>query len=257
MKAPALAALLVASCTPHDKPPRPPVALPAASTVCYAGTTTGNGEEARTILRRTVNPAAGTITEDASHGAESAHGATSFHVVETVTGDQYAMTEARGVFSGSGQLMGEPWKWNQWSSAQHLAKAPIEIDSDDELTDTGMKATKKILQDGKLVTTVVDELRAFDCAQWDAVKAALAVPPLDDAACKAACTNFATLKYWAKTDPANALTPEQRAASSDELAKQLEAKSPTCIAQCRSANDAVGTHCMATAPSVDALAACQ
>ncbi len=261
-----LLALGLGACSASTKAPSPPPVTPlGATTTCYAGTsvgTVGMDQTARTIARRTVDPAAGTIVEDVSHDDAGAHGAKSFHVEMTVTGNDFTMRETGGAFAGTGQLSGEPWKWTSWSSVSQIPKVGIEVDSDDELTEVGMKATKQIKQGGKLLATTVDELRTFDCAQWDAVKATLAVPALDDAACEKACRNFATLKFWQSADAQIAQLPEaargaQREAATVQLARQLEERGPTCVTQCRSANDALATHCMGSAATVDALAACQ
>ena len=252
---------LLAGCPGPAAPPPVVVALPAASTTCYAGLSNGMGQSARTIARRTVDPTARTITEDVSHDDSGPHGAKSFHVVMTVTGDHFTMTETGGAFAGDGTLAGEPWKWTAWASKAQIPKVGIEVDSDDELTETGMKATKKISQNGKVLATTVDDLKTFDCAQWDAVKAALAVPALDDAACDHACRNYATLKFWQAADAEIAALPEAARASKHagkaaELTSKLDAGVPACVHQCVEANDAVSAHCMAEAKSVDALAAC-
>ena len=257
--------LALAACSASPKSPPPRVQPIAATTTCYAGTsvgTVGMEQTARTIARRTLDPTAGTIIEDVAHDGAGAHGAKSFHVEMVVTGAQFTLTETGGAFAGTGQLNGDPWKWTSWSSVSQIPKVGIEVASDDELTEVGMKATKQITQGGKLIATTVDELRTFDCAQWDAVKATLAVPALDDAACAAACRNYATLKFWQTADAQLAQLPEadrgpQRAVATTQLARQLEERGPACVAQCRSANDALATHCMAEAASVDALAACQ
>ena len=241
---------LAAACSSHP-PTTSPVAAPVASTACYAGYSSGMGQRARTIARRTVDPAAHQIIEDRSHDDAGAHGAKSFHVVMTVDGDHFTMTESGGAFSGTGTLVGEPWQWSAWTSVSQIPNAGITIESSDELTSAGMKATKQIKKDGKLLATTTDELQTIDCADWDSVKAALAVPILDRAACDRACRNFATLKFW------DHIGPDDHAPHEAELASKLEAGLPACVTQCLAANNPTQTACMGAATSVADLAACE
>ena len=224
---------LVGCAGPAALPPAPP-ALPAATTVCYAGRSTGMGQRARTIARRTVDPAARQITEDVSHDDAGSHGARSFHVVMAVVGDHFTMTETGGAFRGTGTLVGDPWRWTSWTSTSEIPKAGITVESDDEVTPTALKATKQIKKDGKLLATTTEELASFDCADWDKVKAALAVPALDTAACERACRNFATLKYWQGADAAiSALPATQQAAARTQ--KAVASSRASSRAACRRA----------------------
>ena len=257
-----LATVVILGCSgPAKPPPAPPAALPAATTVCYAGVSTGMGQRSRTIARRTVDPAAGQIVEDVSHDDAGAHGAKSFHVVMQIQGDRFTMTETGGAFAGTGTLAGEPWRWTSWSSTSQIPKVGVEVSSDDELTAKGMKATKEIRKDGKVLATTTEELAAFDCADWDKALAALALPVLDTAACERACRNYATLRFWAATDPQLASRPaaEREAARKDkaaELTTKLDAGLASCTSQCMAAGNPVQTACMGTATTTDALAAC-
>ncbi len=252
-----IAALVIAGCSAPAKPAvvTPP---PAASTVCYAGVTIGMGQHARTIARRIVDPAAGQIVEDVSH--QEAHGARSFHVVMKVDGDQLALTESGGAFTGTGTLAGEPWRWTSWSTTTKLANG-IEVASDDELTARGMKASKEIRKDGKVVGATVEELATFDCAEWDKAKADLDLPTVDAVACERACRNYATLKFWAVADPAIAQLPaaERNAAREQKIAEfatRLDAGLGACVDQCLAAGNDAATACMAAATTADAASAC-
>ncbi|MEO7732992.1 MAG: hypothetical protein ABIY55_18665 [Kofleriaceae bacterium] len=240
-----------------------------ATTACYQGTSSGAGQHARTIARRSVDPNAREIVEDVVHDDPSGRGVKSFHVVMKVDGARFTMTEASGGFTGTGTLVGEPWRWTSWTSTSQLAQpgtqgaaqARIEVESHDELTARGMLAHKQIRKDGTGIATTVDELTTFDCAGWDAAKAQLAVPVLDDALCDRACRTFATLKYWAAGEAELAALPvsardEARRKKTAELAARLDTGAPACIAQCRSANNAAQTACMAQAASLDQLGAC-
>lgn len=248
-----------------------PEAVPviAATTACYQGLSSGAGQHARTIARRSVDPNAREIVEDVVHDDASGRGVKTFHVVMKVDGARFTMAEASGSFTGTGTLVGEPWKWTSWTSKSQIASAGasagtsagIEVESHDELTATGMIAHKQIRKDGALVATTVDDLTTFDCAGWDAAKAQLAVPVLDDALCDRACRKFATLKYWVAGEAEIAALPvsardEARRKKTADLAAKLEAGAPACIAQCRSANNAAQTACMAQAASLDQLGAC-
>ncbi len=240
----------------------PAAVLPPASTTCYAGMSLGMGQSARTIARRIVDPAAGTIVEDVSHDAGAAHGAKSFHVVMVVEGDHFTMTEAGNAFRGSGTLVGDPWRWTSWSSTAEIPNAGITVDSDDELTSAGMTATKQIRRDGKVLATTKDELKTFDCAEWDKAVAALAQPPLATGGCERACRNFAHLKYWeAANIEIAALPPGDQAAArtqkTSELAKGIEEGLPKCVDACMAANNSTQMACIAAATSAAALNACE
>jgi hypothetical protein len=232
----------------------------AATTACYQGLSSGAGQHARTLARRSVDPNAREIVEDVVHDDASGR-VKSFHVVMKVDGAGFTMAEASGGFTGTGTLVGEPWKWTSWTSTSRIANAGIDVESHDELTASGMIAHKQIRKDGALVATTVDELTTFDCAGWDAAKAQLAVPVLDDALCDRACRKFATLKYWVAGEAEIAALPvgardEARQKKTADLAVKLELGAPACIAQCRSANNAAQTACMAQAASLDQLGAC-
>lgn len=255
---PALCVAIGCSAASH---PAQPATAPTASTDCFAGVSTGMGQTSHTIARRTVDPVARTITEDVSHDNAGAHGAKSFHVVMTVDGDRFTMTESGGAFTGTGSLVGEPWQWRSWSSVSQIPATSITVESHDELTSAGMTATKQITQGGKLIATTTDDLKPFDCAQWDEAKIALTTPVLDRATCNRACRNFATLKFWHHADvEISALPPADQpaahAAQAEELAGKLAAGVETCIATCLSANNPDQTACWGAATTVDELATC-
>jgi hypothetical protein len=258
----ALVVLLIGCSGSGSPAPVAPLETPAASTACYAGVSTGMGQTARTVARRTMDPAAGTITEDVSNDDGGAHGAKSFHVVMKVDGNQFTMTESGGAFTGTGTLAGEPWRWTSWTSSSVIPHTGITVESDDELTPTGMTATKEIRKDGKVLATTSEQLKTFDCADWDKAQAALAVPVLDAAACDRACRNFGTLKYWARADAEIGALPagEQAAARTRkqaELRTQLESGVGACATQCLSANNAPQTACMGAAKTMNDLTACE
>jgi len=232
-----------------------------AVTACYQGVSSGAGQRVQTVARRTVDPAHHQIVEDVVRG--DAGSVKAFHVVFAVDGAAFTMTETGGAFTGTGTLTGAPWHWTSWTSrsSQRIGGATIDVESRDELTCDGMVAHKEIRKDGQVVATTIDELATIDCAGWDAVRAALAVPVLDDALCDRACRRFATIKFAAAAEAeVNALPAEQRAAAGRKKAEELEAKlaagAPACIAQCRAANNAAQTACLARAESADQLAAC-
>jgi hypothetical protein len=241
--------------------PSVPAAPPATSTVCYAGLTTGLGQRARTVMRRTVDPTARQIVEDVRHGDAAAHRVTQFHAVKDVTGDQFTMKETGGAFTGTGTLTGEPWRWTSWTSTSQLPGAGIEVESDGELTETGIKIADQIRKDGHVVGTTAEQLKPFDCAEWDKATAMLATPVLDRDACDRACRNYASLKYWSVADREIASLPpgardDARKQKSAELATKLEAGMATCVTRCLSADNAAQTACMGDAKSLEQLAAC-
>ena len=105
-------------------------------------------------------------------------------VVMTVDGSAFTMRETSGAFTGTGSLVGEPWQWTSWSSVSQSPNTSITVESHDELTAARMKATKQIKQAGKLIGTTSDDLKAFDCTQWEDARTALATPVIDRAACE-------------------------------------------------------------------------
>ena len=230
-----LTLLAVVGCGSAPHPVAPPAPLPAATTACYAGVATAQGKKSRVIVRRTVDPVAHQIREDVGRDT---------HVVVDVTGDHFTLKEAGGQFTGTGTLSGEPWRWTSWTSST-TAAGGIVVDSDDELTATGMKATQQIRKDGTLVASTTDELKTFDCASWEQAIADLALPVLDGAACERACRNYAKLKYDAHAGG----TPE-------DFQARLDAGLPSCIEQCVKADNAAQTACLAAAPSLEALGSC-
>ncbi len=257
-----LALAACTSCSGAAHPIAPPIAPPPASTVCYAGMSIGMGQTARTLARRTVDPAAHQIVEDVHHDDGGAHGANRFHVVMAVEGDHFTMTEAAKAFQGSGTLVGDPWRWTSWSSTAEIPNTGITVDSDDELTDIGMTATKQIKRDGKLLGTTKDELKTFDCARWDAAVTELAAPAINEASCGHACRNFATLRFWARADPSIAALPAsdqaaERTKQAALFAEQVEAGLAACVETCIAANNGVQTACIAKATSIDRLALCE
>lgn len=256
-----LVSLLVGCSGPAAPAPVVPAAPPAKATLCYAGLTTGLGQRARTVMRRTVDPTARQIVEDVSHGDAGSHRVTQFHVVMDVAGDQFTMKETGGAFTGTGTLTGEPWRWTSWSSTSQLVAASIEVESDGELTETGIKIANQIRKDGKVVGTTAEQLKPFDCAEWDQAAATLATPVLDRAACDRACRNFASLKYWSVADGEIASLPpaardDARKQKSAELETKLEAGMVNCVTRCLSADNAAQTACMGDAKSLEQLAAC-
>jgi hypothetical protein len=253
---------LLVGCSGTPAPaPAVPAAPPAKTTLCYAGLTTGLGQRARTVMRRTVDPTARQIVEDVSHGDAGSHRVTQLHVVMDVAGDRFTMKETGGAFTGTGTLAGEPWRWTSWTSTSQLAGAPIEVESDGELTETGIAIADQIRKAGNVVGTTAEQLKPFDCAEWDKATATLATPVLDRAACDRACRNYASLKYWDVADGEIASLPpaardDARKQKSAELATKLEAGMVTCVTQCLSADNAAQTACMGDAKSLEQLAAC-
>lgn len=261
-----IAVVIAAACSSAPAPaPGPTLAAPAEAsapvTTCYQGVSSGAGQRVQTVSRRTVDRANRQIVEDVARG--DAGDVKAFHVVSKVDGNAFTMAEAGGAFTGSGTLTGPAWQWTSWvsRSAQQLGGASLEVESHDELTATGRIAHKEIRRDGAVVATAIDELTTFDCAGWDAARAALAVPALDDALCDRACRRFATIKFAIGAEAEITKLPEAerdaaRRKKADELRGKLDAAAPACITQCRAANNAVQTACLARATSPEQLDAC-
>lgn len=233
----------------------------APVTVCYQGVSSGAGQRVQTVARRTVDRANNQIVEDVARG--DAGDVRAFHVVMAVTGNAFTLREAAGAFTGSGTLTGPAWQWTSWVSTttQLAGGSTVEVESREEVTKAGLIAHKDIKKDGKVVASTTDELTAIDCAGWDAARAALAVPVLDDALCERSCRRFATLRFAVAAEPELAkLPPDQREAAraqkAEELRGKLEAGLPSCISQCRAANNVSQTACFARAETIEQLAKC-
>ena len=238
-----------------------PVAEPAATTECYGGQSTGMGQRAMTIVRRTVDPVAKQIVEDVSHDASGPHGAASYHVVMAVDGNHFTLTEASGAFTGNGTLIGEPWQWTSWTTITQIAKTDVTVESHDEVTSAGRTSTKQIKKAGAVIGNTTDKLESFDCSKWDETKSALTKPIADRASCERACRNFASLKYWQGADAEIAALPaaDQAAARTrheQDFASKIGGGLDTCASSCVSANNAEQTACLGKATTVDELAAC-
>jgi hypothetical protein len=251
----------VSSSVAHPVAPVEHSAPAAPTTVCYAGVSSAGDHKVRTIARRTVDPAARQIVEDVSHNETGTYGTKRFHVVMNVDGDHFTMKEASGAFTGTGTLVGAPWQWTSWTSISQVPEAGVEVESRDELTPTGIQATKQIRKDGKVVTTAVEQLAAFDCAEWDAAEAALAAPVLDQALCDHACRNYATVMYWSTADAEIARLPpeardEARKQKAAALGPKLEAGVPACATQCLESHNLAQVACMDRATSAPALRVC-
>jgi len=219
------------------------------------------GQRVRTVVRRTVDPGARQIVEDVRHDGAGAEGARSFHVVMAVAGDRFTLREVGGAFTGTGTLSGEPWRWTSWTSTSQISAAGVEVTSEDEVTETGLAATREIRKAGQVVGTTAEQLQAFDCAAWDQAEASLAVPAPGDAVCERACRNSATLRYWHAAEAAIAALPaadqaDARKHTAAVFETKLEAGMASCLTQCRTAGNAVQVACMADAASVEQLAAC-
>lgn len=261
--------LLAAACGhPAATSSRPTLAEPAAAAAtapapaCYQGTSKGAGQLVHSVVRRTLDPRNQQIVEDVVRG--DAGDVKAFRVVMTVSGNSFTLAEAGGQFSGTGKLIGPSWAWTQWESttAQQVNGATLEVESHEELTPTGLLGRKAIKQGDKIIATTVEELTTIDCAQWDTARKALSTPVLDDALCERSCQRFATIKFVAANQDEIAKLPaDKREAAIQQKTRELEGKLqaglPTCVQQCRAANNVQQTACFARAESPQDLAACE
>lgn len=105
--------------------------------------TTADGKPVRTslsLVKRVVKRKDGRIEEHVLSLGEKESKA--FVVTLEVKDTKFTVSEKSGAFSGSGELVGEAWKWAEWKSVTKLAGGAGTVTSEDKLTDRGLSARK-------------------------------------------------------------------------------------------------------------------
>jgi len=116
-----VAAHATAACgSAPSQPPTTPLAnagtpAPPAHVTCYTGIHVGvDREQARIFMRRTLDPGAGTIREEAVIASNGFGFVTDLVVDFAVTGDTFRSTTS-GSLGGEGRLEGPAWAWTHWT----------------------------------------------------------------------------------------------------------------------------------------------
>ena len=186
--APVLPALAAAACclaaaagctTPRaasapEAAPAPAEPLPAAAAAdpaveppvervrCFAGvqrvSLNAGGEQpgAETVVRRTLDPAAGTIVEETLRVDPLPQVPPRLYaVIYDVEGDRFELAESGGAYAGRGTLRGESWRWTGWSS-EYVLTSGIRVENESEIDAAGSLVTRQRVYgpDGREVMTI-------------------------------------------------------------------------------------------------------
>ncbi len=137
---------------------------------------TPDGKPVRTslaLVKRVVNKADSRIEEHVLLVGEKDSKA--FVTVQEVKDSRFTMTERSGAFTGTGELVGEPWKWTGWKSVTKLAGGAGTVTSEDELTPRGLTAKKAFTgADGKVVVRIEEALAPIGRKTYEILYARLA-----------------------------------------------------------------------------------
>lgn len=117
-------------------------------------------------VRRTVNPDAGQIVEEAMVVREGTppH---AFTATMIVSGNRFTVTEKDGWFEGSGTLAGDAWHWTSWESDVKLRDG-TRLVSRDRLEATRLLADKQLFgADGALRVVFAESYEPVDPAEYD------------------------------------------------------------------------------------------
>lgn len=155
---------------------------PPSSVHYYVGArsvTISNGREvagARVFLRRTLDPAMGTIEENVVDVNTEDSSWTEYTIVMTVSGNTFTIRESSGGFDGEGTLEGEAWRWTTWRSLSR-ASGGNTIESVDRLEVKGLRTEKIVTaSDGRFVVKVTAALSEVSEGEFEQEKRERALP---------------------------------------------------------------------------------
>ncbi len=155
---------------------------PPSSVHYYVGdrsVTISNGREvagARVFLRRTLDPATGTIEENVVDVNTEDSTWNEYTVVMTVSGNTFTIRESSGGFDGEGTLEGEAWRWTTWRSLSR-ASGGNTIESVDRLEVKGLRTEKIVTaSDGRFVVKVTAALSEVSQGEFEQEKRERALP---------------------------------------------------------------------------------
>jgi hypothetical protein len=155
--------LVAAACTPMRGAVRTEAAPPPAATTYYAGTmqvTSPDGAEAYgppepALVKRIVNPAAGTIVEIVLDD-DILRTATLARIGDT---HDFAVTSDDGSFAGTLTMIGEGWAFTGWTYDILLAEGRGRLEGSATLDEAGIRTEKYFVgPDGARLARIVDTL---------------------------------------------------------------------------------------------------
>ena len=175
---------------PAEPPPAaaaadPAVGPPLERVRCFAGvqrvSLSAGGEQpgAATVVRRTLDPAAGRIVEDVLRVDPLPHVPPRVYtVVYEVDGDRVELAESGGAYAGSGTLRGESWRWTGWRSEYALTSG-IRVESESEVDAAGRLVTRQQVYgpDGRQVMTIEQTAEPLALDECDRRLREAAPPP--------------------------------------------------------------------------------
>ncbi len=96
------------------------------------------------LMKRTVDPGQSIITEQiAQKSSKQGEKPVEYTTTIRVSGNHFALSEPTLNITGEGDLTGEPWKWNRWTSRATLMDGSS-VDSSFTRDPNGMKADKQV-----------------------------------------------------------------------------------------------------------------
>lgn len=161
---------LVAACAAPSAPR--PIAnlrgpLPPPTVTCFAGTfTEDDGEQRKIVMRRTVDPLASTIRQEAVRSSGGFGFVARGQVALAITGSTFR-TETPEHAHGQGRLDGPSWAWTHWTETRHHRPDPHPLTEEIE----GWLDTEHLRFRGRYTekaATWSAELGLLDCALYDA-----------------------------------------------------------------------------------------
>jgi hypothetical protein len=146
--------LLLVACVPKAstvaKPEDSAAGLPGPEITYYRGVSTvvlAGGQMVGTIdllMKRTVDPNQSMITEQTvQKSSKQGEKPTEYTSSMKVSGSRFTVVESTLGIRAEGELIGEPWRWNAWTSHATLSDESS-IDSAFSRSPNGMKADKRV-----------------------------------------------------------------------------------------------------------------
>jgi hypothetical protein len=171
------------SVSDQSKIPRPPPDEPPLTIqTCYAGVAHYDPSEADpqpVLLRRTAMPEHGTILEEWVEGPTASTHATTALVNIVVTDSRFTFSVDAHVnplgaageheqlaWTGEGELVGEPWKWTEWTSKQARQPPITDVITTRIAGDALEREIAFTIEDGSITQRRHDSLRELPCAEW-------------------------------------------------------------------------------------------
>jgi hypothetical protein len=122
------------------------------------------------LVKRELRPAESRIIETVLMvSSRRAEPIKEYLTVMAVKGSRFTMREQSGAFSGSGELDGNAWEWNAWTSTSKMpGQNGGTIVSRDKLTERGMTTSKELSgPDGAVRVRFAEDYAAIDGATYE------------------------------------------------------------------------------------------